>query len=219
MKQLLWYRFPPLHQPQVRPHSYKHNCLFSYNQPFLGRHLQLRNWRRFILLQVSVPRKMKHIKQMPNCLFSYNQPFLVYDHAPWTRRSTNQTLLPISDIFSLNPLQKHPILNKCFAAQEKQSWLNQKRSWTIDIRTNLMRCVLLTCSFYAGVKFGKFHHKLLFALIHRCIYIGGVMRLESLIRDINDEMLKKIMENPKYELTEEEAKPTAQIVLCCIYLC
>ncbi len=41
---------------------------------------------------------------------------------------------------------------------------------------------------------------------------GGVMRLESLIRDINDEMLKKIMENPKYELTEEEAKPTAQIV-------
>ncbi len=30
-----------------------------------SRHLQLRNWRRFILLQVSVPKKMMHIRQMP----------------------------------------------------------------------------------------------------------------------------------------------------------
>jgi arginyl-tRNA synthetase len=39
---------------------------------------------------------------------------------------------------------------------------------------------------------------------------GGVMRLENLIKEINDEMLKKIMDNR--EVDEEEAKATAQIV-------
>ena len=39
---------------------------------------------------------------------------------------------------------------------------------------------------------------------------GGVMRLENLIREINEEMLKKIMDNRT--VTEEEAKKTAQIV-------
>jgi arginyl-tRNA synthetase len=39
---------------------------------------------------------------------------------------------------------------------------------------------------------------------------GGVMRLESLIEDINKEMKKKIMDN--HEVSEEEAEETAQIV-------
>ena len=39
---------------------------------------------------------------------------------------------------------------------------------------------------------------------------GGVMRLENLIREINDEMYKKIMDNRTVE--EEEAKKTARIV-------
>lgn len=39
---------------------------------------------------------------------------------------------------------------------------------------------------------------------------GGVMRLENLIREINEEMLKKIMENRT--VSEEEAKATAQTV-------
>jgi arginyl-tRNA synthetase len=39
---------------------------------------------------------------------------------------------------------------------------------------------------------------------------GGVMRLENLIKEINDEMLKKIMDNR--EVDEDEAKATAQIV-------
>ncbi len=39
---------------------------------------------------------------------------------------------------------------------------------------------------------------------------GGVMRLENLIREINDEMYKKIMENRT--VAEEEAKRTAQMV-------
>lgn len=39
---------------------------------------------------------------------------------------------------------------------------------------------------------------------------GGVMRLEHLIRDINEEMLKKIMSGR--EMTEEEAKEISQIV-------
>ncbi len=39
---------------------------------------------------------------------------------------------------------------------------------------------------------------------------GGVMRLENLIKDINDEMYNKIMEN--HEADPEEARKTAQIV-------
>lgn len=39
---------------------------------------------------------------------------------------------------------------------------------------------------------------------------GGVMRLESLIGDIQDEMLKKILDNK--DIDEEEAKKTAEIV-------
>lgn len=39
---------------------------------------------------------------------------------------------------------------------------------------------------------------------------GGVMRLENLIREIDEEMLKKIMENRT--MTEEEAKKTAETV-------
>ena len=39
---------------------------------------------------------------------------------------------------------------------------------------------------------------------------GGVMRLENLIRDINEEMYKKIMDNRT--VSEEEAKRTAEIV-------
>lgn len=39
---------------------------------------------------------------------------------------------------------------------------------------------------------------------------GGVMRLELLIRDINEEMYKKIMEN--HDADSEEAKKTAQII-------
>jgi arginyl-tRNA synthetase len=39
---------------------------------------------------------------------------------------------------------------------------------------------------------------------------GGVMRLESLIKEINDEMLKKIMDNR--EVDENEARETAKIV-------
>ncbi len=39
---------------------------------------------------------------------------------------------------------------------------------------------------------------------------GGVMRLENLIREINEEMLKKIMDNRT--VTEEEAKATAKTV-------
>ena len=39
---------------------------------------------------------------------------------------------------------------------------------------------------------------------------GGVMRLESLINDINEEMYKKIAENRK--MSEEEARKTAQMV-------
>ena len=39
---------------------------------------------------------------------------------------------------------------------------------------------------------------------------GGVMRLESLIQEINDEMFKKIMENR--DVNEEEARETAKIV-------
>lgn len=39
---------------------------------------------------------------------------------------------------------------------------------------------------------------------------GGVMRLENLIREINEEMYKKIMDNRT--VSEEEAKKTAQMV-------
>jgi arginyl-tRNA synthetase len=39
---------------------------------------------------------------------------------------------------------------------------------------------------------------------------GGVMRLENLIKEINDEMLKKIMDNR--EISEDEARQTAEIV-------
>lgn len=39
---------------------------------------------------------------------------------------------------------------------------------------------------------------------------GGVMRLENLIRDINDEMYRKIMDN--HEIDPEEARATAEIV-------
>lgn len=39
---------------------------------------------------------------------------------------------------------------------------------------------------------------------------GGVMRLESLIQDINGQMLKKIMDN--HEVEEEEARKTAKMV-------
>jgi arginyl-tRNA synthetase len=39
---------------------------------------------------------------------------------------------------------------------------------------------------------------------------GGVMRLENLIQEINDEMFKKIMDNR--EVSEDEARQTAQIV-------
>ena len=39
---------------------------------------------------------------------------------------------------------------------------------------------------------------------------GGVMRLENLIRDIEDEMFRKIMDN--HEIDPEEARATAQIV-------
>ena len=39
---------------------------------------------------------------------------------------------------------------------------------------------------------------------------GGVMRLESLINDINEEMYKKIAENRT--MSEEEARKTAQMV-------
>lgn len=41
---------------------------------------------------------------------------------------------------------------------------------------------------------------------------GGVMRLENLIREINDEMYKKIMDNRTVE--EEEAKKTAHSRTC-----
>ena len=39
---------------------------------------------------------------------------------------------------------------------------------------------------------------------------GGVMRLENLIRDINDQMYEKIVSN--HEVAEDEAKKTAQMV-------
>ena len=39
---------------------------------------------------------------------------------------------------------------------------------------------------------------------------GGVMRLENLIREINEEMYKKITDNRT--VSEEEARKTAQIV-------
>ena len=39
---------------------------------------------------------------------------------------------------------------------------------------------------------------------------GGVMRLENLIREINEEMYRKIMDN--HEIDPEEAKETARIV-------
>lgn len=39
---------------------------------------------------------------------------------------------------------------------------------------------------------------------------GGVMRLENLIKEINEEMYRKIMEN--HETDPEEARKTAQIV-------
>lgn len=44
---------------------------------------------------------------------------------------------------------------------------------------------------------------------------GGVMRLENLIREINDEMIRKIQENAQtkgYQVDEQEAKETAKIV-------
>ena len=41
---------------------------------------------------------------------------------------------------------------------------------------------------------------------------GGVMRLENLISDVNEEMLKKMSESDSVELSEEEAKETAKIV-------
>ena len=44
---------------------------------------------------------------------------------------------------------------------------------------------------------------------------GGVMRLESLIGDINEEMLRKIRENSEtkgYEVNEKESEETAKIV-------
>ena len=44
---------------------------------------------------------------------------------------------------------------------------------------------------------------------------GGVMRLENLIREINEEMIRKINENAAtkgYEINQEEAKETAKIV-------
>jgi len=40
---------------------------------------------------------------------------------------------------------------------------------------------------------------------------GGVMRLEYLIRDINEEMYKKIIES-RHEINEEEAKETAKVI-------
>jgi len=40
---------------------------------------------------------------------------------------------------------------------------------------------------------------------------GGVMRLEYLIRDINEEMYKKIIES-RHEISEEEAKETAKVI-------
>ena len=39
---------------------------------------------------------------------------------------------------------------------------------------------------------------------------GGVMRLENLISEINEEMYRKIMDN--HEIDPEEAKETARIV-------
>ena len=39
---------------------------------------------------------------------------------------------------------------------------------------------------------------------------GGVMRLESLIQEVNDEMLRKIMENREVE--DEEAEQTAKTI-------
>ena len=41
---------------------------------------------------------------------------------------------------------------------------------------------------------------------------GGVMRLENLISDVNEEMLKKMSESDSINLSEEEAKETARIV-------
>ncbi len=41
---------------------------------------------------------------------------------------------------------------------------------------------------------------------------GGVMRLERLISDVNDEMYRKMTENDSIALTEEEAKATAKMV-------
>ncbi|MCR4744959.1 MAG: arginine--tRNA ligase [Lachnospiraceae bacterium] len=41
---------------------------------------------------------------------------------------------------------------------------------------------------------------------------GGVMRLENLIADVNEEMLKKMTDSDSIELSEEEAKETAKIV-------
>ena len=41
---------------------------------------------------------------------------------------------------------------------------------------------------------------------------GGVMRLEHLIADINEEMYRKIVENSEGEIPEEEARETARIV-------
>ena len=41
---------------------------------------------------------------------------------------------------------------------------------------------------------------------------GGVMRLESLISDVNDEMYQKMTDNDSIDLSEEEAKKTARMV-------
>ena len=41
---------------------------------------------------------------------------------------------------------------------------------------------------------------------------GGVMRLETLIKDVNDEMYRKMKENDSIDLSDEEARETAKIV-------
>jgi arginyl-tRNA synthetase len=41
---------------------------------------------------------------------------------------------------------------------------------------------------------------------------GGVMRLEYLIKDINEEMLKKLIENENRGISEEEAEKTSKII-------
>ena len=41
---------------------------------------------------------------------------------------------------------------------------------------------------------------------------GGVMRLEYLIKDINDEMLKKLIENENRGISEDEAQVTSKII-------